>query len=44
MISRDCDGCEIQRDCMMRFRLAIKGDKVSCPNGEVHLIDSASLS
>jgi len=42
MISRDCDGCGMQRDCSRRYRIAITGDKVYCPDGTAHLIDSGS--
>ncbi len=43
MLSRDCDGCSKQKECSKRFKKAIKGDKVYCPDGTVHLIDCSSI-
>jgi hypothetical protein len=43
MLSRDCDACELQRPCSQRYRIAVKGDKVFCPNGDAHLIDSEEV-
>lgn len=41
MLSRDCDGCELlQSDCKRRFSRVGVGEKVFCPNGDVHLVDS----
>ncbi len=40
MLSKDCDGCECQPDCKRRFAQAKVGDKVYCPDGTAHLIDS----
>jgi len=40
MLSKDCDGCEGQHQCKRRFEKAKVGDKVYCPDGTVHLIDS----
>lgn len=42
MLSRDCDGCSNQKECVKRFHKAGKGDKVYCPDGTVHLIDASS--
>jgi hypothetical protein len=39
VLSRDCDGCGEMQFCAERFKLATRGEKVSCPNGERHLID-----
>ena len=40
MLSKDCDGCELQLfECKRRFQLAHKGDKTYCPDGTAHLID-----
>lgn len=44
MLSRDCDGCPILHDCNKRFQRAAKGDKVYCPDGTAHLIDSSSIN
>jgi len=43
MLSRDCDGCSKLRECGKRFHRAQKGDKVYCPDGTAHLIDSSSV-
>ena len=43
MLSRDCDGCSIQKECCRRYKRASKGDKVYCPDGTAHLIDEASV-
>ncbi|MCL2477281.1 hypothetical protein [Candidatus Bathycorpusculum sp.] len=43
MISRDCDGCGLQRPCIKRFRKVRLGEKVYCPDGTAHLVDQASL-
>lgn len=42
MISRDCDGCSKLKECNIRYRRATIGDKVYCPDGTAHLIDSSS--
>jgi hypothetical protein len=42
MLSRDCDGCTSLKACNTRYQRAHKGDKVYCPDGTAHLIDSAS--
>jgi hypothetical protein len=42
MLSRDCDGCEQQRQCIQRYKLATTGEKVMCPDGTQHLIDGGS--
>ncbi len=43
MLSRDCDGCSSLKACNKRFQKANQGDKVYCPDGTAHLIDSASV-
>ncbi len=43
MISRDCDGCGQIHICIRMFQRVGLGDKVYCPTGERHLIDSGSL-
>ncbi len=41
LLSRDCDGCTLQLfECTNRYKKAARGDKVYCPDGTVHLIDS----
>ena len=41
LLSRDCDGCSLlQADCKRRFARAGVGEKVYCPNGDAHLIDT----
>ena len=42
MISRDCDGCGLQKPCIKRYRKVTEGEKVYCPDGTVHLVDNAS--
>ncbi|MCL2358967.1 MAG: hypothetical protein LBH74_01020 [Nitrososphaerota archaeon] len=44
MISRDCDGCSKLKECSTRYHKAVIGDKVYCPDGTAHLIDSASIA
>lgn len=44
MLSRDCDGCEIQKQCSQRYREAVTGEKVYCPNGDRHLIDHVEVN
>jgi hypothetical protein len=44
MLSRDCDGCTSLQACNKRYQRAHKGEKVYCPDGTAHLIDSASIS
>jgi hypothetical protein len=39
MLSRDCDGCCVLKECGKRYKRALKGDKVYCPDGTAHLID-----
>ena len=41
MLSRDCDGCERQlSECKLRFSQVRLGEKVFCPDGTTHLVDS----
>ena len=44
MLSRDCDGCYKLKECSKRYQRALKGDKVYCPDGTAHLIDSYSIN
>ncbi len=44
MISRDCDGCSMLKACCTRYKKAVKGDKVYCPDGTAHLIDKYSIN
>ncbi len=40
MLSRDCDGCELQLcECKLRFTKVAVGGKVYCPDGTAHLVD-----
>ena len=43
MLSRDCDGCCMLKECSVRYKKALKGDKVYCPDGTAHLIDGHSV-
>lgn len=43
MLSRDCDGCSKLKECSRRYKKAVKGDKVYCPDGTAHLIDDSSV-
>ena len=43
MLSRDCDGCSKLKECSKRYQKAVKGEKVYCPDGTAHLIDSYSI-
>ncbi|MCW4025242.1 MAG: hypothetical protein NWF01_09445 [Candidatus Bathyarchaeota archaeon] len=43
MISRDCDGCGLQKSCITRYQKVALGGKVYCPDGTAHLVDTASL-
>jgi hypothetical protein len=40
VLSRDCDGCEESSKCKIRYQKVSVGDKVYCPDGTVHLVDS----
>ncbi|MDR0372622.1 MAG: hypothetical protein LBI79_03545 [Nitrososphaerota archaeon] len=44
MLSRDCDGCSKLKECSIRYYKARVGDKVYCPDGTAHLIDSSSIA
>ncbi len=40
MLSRDCDGCELQlSQCKRRFARVETGEKVYCPDGTAHLVN-----
>ena len=39
MLSRDCDGCSQLKACRIRFSKVVKGEKVYCVDGTVHLVD-----
>ena len=39
MLSRDCDGCSQMKACSKRYQKVVKGGKVFCPDGTVHLVD-----
>ncbi|MCW4028942.1 MAG: hypothetical protein NWE92_04770 [Candidatus Bathyarchaeota archaeon] len=43
MLSRDCDGCSNLKPCSKRYQRTRHGDKVYCPDGTAHLIDSDSV-
>ncbi len=43
MLSRDCDGCSQLKECSVRYKKAQVEDKVYCPDGTAHLVDSGSL-
>jgi len=41
MLSRDCNGCARQLvECRRRFSKVSVGEKVYCPDGTAHLVDS----
>jgi hypothetical protein len=44
MLSRDCDGCTMLKECSVRYKKTLKGDKVYCPDGTAHLIDCYSIN
>jgi len=44
MLSRDCDGCSMLKECSVRYKKTLKGDKVYCPDGTAHLIDNYSVN
>jgi len=40
MLSRDCNGCELELfQCKRRFANVKSGEKVYCPDGTTHLVD-----
>jgi hypothetical protein len=39
VLSRDCDGCSQMKECSKRYHKVVKGGKVYCPHGTVHLVD-----
>jgi len=43
MLSRDCDGCTMLKECGVRYKRTRKGEKVYCPDGTAHLIDNYSI-
>jgi hypothetical protein len=43
LLSRDCGGCSQKKTCGQRYRRVQSGEKVYCPDGSVHLVDSASV-
>jgi hypothetical protein len=41
MLSRDCDGCsKMMFECKQRFEKVKVGEKVFCPDGTAHLVDT----
>jgi hypothetical protein len=42
-LSRDCDGCSQLRECSLRYRKVMKGEKVYCPDGTARLVDESSV-
>jgi hypothetical protein len=41
MLSKNCDGCSNQLHlCKQRYCRVIVGEKVYCPDGTAHLVDS----
>jgi len=41
MLSRDCDGCSrMMFECKQRFGKVNVGEKVFCPDGTAHLVDT----
>ncbi|HTY74727.1 MAG TPA: hypothetical protein VMD05_04095 [Candidatus Nanoarchaeia archaeon] len=41
MLSRDCDGCgRMLTECQHRFAKVSVGEKVYCPDGTRHLVDT----
>ena len=42
MLSHDCNGCALQLfECKRRFARVSAGEKVYCPDGTAHLVDTA---
>jgi hypothetical protein len=39
VLSRDCDGCSQYKACSIRYRNVVKGEKVYCADGTVHLVN-----
>jgi len=44
MLSRDCDGCSVMQQCKERFQRVGKDEKVYCPDGTAHLVDTQPLT
>jgi len=42
MLSRNCNGCSQIKLCSKRYRKVQINEKVYCPDGTAHLVDSAS--
>ena len=42
VLSRDCDGCGNRQPDAKRFRTVKVGERVYCPDGTPHLVDSGS--
>ncbi len=40
MLSRDCDGCGQLQGCTKRYQRVGLQEKVYCPDGTAHLVDS----
>lgn len=40
MLSRDCDGCSSMAECQRRYQRVGLQEKVYCPDGTAHLVDS----
>ena len=44
MLSRSCDGCAVMRDCKERYRKVGYLEKVYCPDGTAHLVDTLEVT